>query len=70
MKTIPIEHWDPPEFRVRIKNPQNCPKLPRRRRLSYMPVFRAIQSEPQFARSRGRFRRIVEFTEGLAHHAF
>jgi hypothetical protein len=70
MKTILIEDWYAPEFRVRINDPQNCPKLASRRRPSYTPAFRAIQCEPRFTPSRRQFRRIAQFAHALAHHAF
>ena len=70
MKTILIEDWYAPEFRVRINVPQNRPTLAGRRKPNFTPFFRAVQREARFASSRCQFLRIAQPAHALAHHAF
>jgi hypothetical protein len=46
MKTILLEDWDAPAFRVRINDANKCPANPRRPQVGYTPLFRTTHPEP------------------------
>jgi hypothetical protein len=61
LKTILIEDWYAPEFRVKIPPPRNCPLPLKRTRIAAAPHFRTTHPEPwrpcafRAARRRGHF---------------
>jgi hypothetical protein len=46
MKTILLDDWYAPEFRVRINDASKCPATPRHPRVGYTPLFRTTHPEP------------------------
>jgi len=46
MKTILIDDWYAPEFRVKITPPRSCPLPLKRQRHACAPLFRTTHPEP------------------------
>ena len=46
MKTILLDDYYAPAFRVRINDPDKCTATPRRPRTGYTPLFRTTHPEP------------------------
>lgn len=61
-KTILIEDWYAPEFRVRIIPPRSCPLPLKRRRYVSAPLFPTTHLEPWRPGTTREFRRRSRFT--------